>query len=410
MQSPPATPQRRPRLLLVTHYFPAHRGGVEIVAGELAARLSSQFEIQWLAADCDKPPNLEGIRSEGQAAWNKLERLGLPWPIWKRKAWSALWRAVRNADLVHLHDYIYPSNMVALALARLYRKPVVITQHIGDIEYRNPLLRFTLRQVNRVVGRHLLCRADQVIFISPRVKTLFERFTPFKRAPLFWPNGVDLATFHPLDNARRQSLRARLGAAPEQVVVLFAGRFVEKKGLAFIHQLAQRQAGWRWWFAGWGNPGPYDPRGWNLPQTHVWHDRQGAGMAELYQAADVLVLPSYGEGFPLVVQESLACGTPVVISAETVRGMPELPRAIRAEPYTPSVSHPEDWLKALSEVVTAPDRELVRAEAATYASNTWNWDRLAHDYAALFIDLYNSGNAPQAPIKTDSGTPAQPGR
>lgn len=410
MQETSTAPQRRPRLLLVTHYFPSHRGGVEIVAGELAARLSSHFEIQWLAADCDEPPDLEGICSEGQAAWNTLERFGLPWPIWKWKAWSALWRAVRDADLIHLHDYIYPANMVVLALARLHRKPVVVTQHIGDIEYRNPLLRFTLRQVNRVVGRHLLCRADQVVFISPRVRTLFERYTPFKRPPVFWPNGVDLATFHPLDNTQRQSLRARLGATPEQVIVLFAGRFVEKKGLTFIRQLAERQADWKWWFAGWGTPGPYDPNGWNLPQAHVWHDRRGAGMAELYQAADVLVLPSYGEGFPLVVQESLACGTPVVISAETVLGMPGLPNAIRAEPYTPSQSLPEDWLKALSEVVTAPDREFIRAEAAEYASNTWDWDRLAHDYAALFNDLNNPGNRPHPPTQTGSKASAQIGR
>jgi glycosyltransferase involved in cell wall biosynthesis len=44
----------------------------------------------------------------------------------------------------------------------------------------------------------------------------------------------------------------------------------------------------------------------------------------LYAAADLLLLPSISEGFPSVVGESMACGTPVLGS--NVGGIPELVR------------------------------------------------------------------------------------
>ena len=389
MPSQPANPPApaKPRLLLVTHYFPAHRGGVEIVAGELASRLTSSFELHWLAANCDPAPSLAGARAEGQMAWNGLERFGLPWPIWGWRGWRTLYQAVSEADVIHLHDFIYPANIAAFCLARLQRKPVVITQHIGDIDYRNPILKAVLKGVNRSLGRLILGRASQVIFISPQVKEMFRCFTGFRSAPLYWPNGVNTQTYKPAVPAERLASRTRLGIDDKQPVVLFVGRFVEKKGLAFLHRLAARRPHWHWWFAGWGAPGPLDPESWALPQVRVWKGRQGESLAELYRTADVLILPSYGEGFPLVVQESLACGTPAVISAETAAGAPAFPRAIRALPYSPATTGPEEWLTALDDLLESHDMPEIRLDAAECAARKWDWDRLAEQYSSLFRRL-----------------------
>ncbi len=54
------------------------------------------------------------------------------------------------------------------------------------------------------------------------------------------------------------------------------------------------------------------------PGTRVLGLVDQSTLAEVYRAADVLVLPSEGEGFPLVVQEALASGLPVVVTDNEV--------------------------------------------------------------------------------------------
>src|ERR1051325_9381093 len=97
------------RVLLVTHYFAEHRGGVEIVAGELARRLAARgVQITWLAsqsAEPAAPAKDEAVMRRPIYAWNFTEqRLGFPYPLWSPLDLLRLSQQVRNAEVVHLHD------------------------------------------------------------------------------------------------------------------------------------------------------------------------------------------------------------------------------------------------------------------------------------------------------------------
>ena len=77
------------RVTLVSHYYPAHRGGVERIAGQLAERLAlaSVARITWHASDCDPPPDLAGVECTAAPSWNGFERsLGFPYPLWTPSA------------------------------------------------------------------------------------------------------------------------------------------------------------------------------------------------------------------------------------------------------------------------------------------------------------------------------------
>ena len=375
-------------VVLVTHYYPAHRGGIELVAGELAARLAAShgIELQWHASDCDPaPPDLPGVRCVPARACNGIERrLGVPYPLWSPGALRRLARAVRSADAVHLHDCLYLPNVVAALAARLARRPVLVTQHIGMVPYRNPLLRALMFAAYRVLGRLVLGRAERAAFVSEVVRGYFARFVRFRTPPLLVPNGVDTRIFHPTEPAARAALRQALGVPAGQPLLLFVGRFVEKKGLPLLEELARALPEARWVFAGWG---PLDPEAWRCANVTVARERSGKSLASLYQAADLLVLPSRGEGFPLVVQEAMACGTPAIVAAETAAACPDAAGLLLAEDLVPAPAAPR-WAARLRELLR-PDGPLdaLRPKVAVYARQNWSWERCAARYAELLEAL-----------------------
>jgi glycosyltransferase involved in cell wall biosynthesis len=361
------------RIALVTHYYPAHRGGIEIVAGEIARRLAATHGagVDWHASDCDPAPSIPGVACTPARSWNGVERgLGLPYPLWSRAALRRLREAARAADAVHLHDCLYLPNLAAYDAARRAGRPVLVTQHVGMIPYRNPALRGVLSAAYHGVARRVLEGAAQVVFISATVQRYFESFVRFRSPPLLVPNGVDTSIFRP-------AARPARGEAP---VLLFVGRFVEKKGLPMLRALAARLPHARWVFAGWG---PLDPGQWGLANVTVVRGRSGAELASLYQAADLLVLPSVGEGFPLVVQEAMACGTPALIGSETAAGLPEAAGVLLSE-HTGGADAVQRWearIRALT--AQAGPLEDLRSRAAAYAAAHWSWDKCAAAYAQL---------------------------
>lgn len=374
-----------PRVVLVTHYFPSHGGGVEAVAWELASRLaaSGKVEIAWYSSDTDAAPaDAPGLRHVPISAWNVAERrFGFPYPLWSPSGLAKLVRGVREADAIHLHDCLYLPSVVAWAAARLSRRPVVVTQHIGAIPYRNPVLRAALALANRIFGQLVLGTSTQAVFISETVRRYFGGFVRFRSPPPVVPNGVDAERFVPVDRARREALRAALGIEHDQPLLLFVGRFVEKKGLHLLRQLAQRLPRARWIFAGWG---PLHPADWGLGNVSVPGKLAREALIPLYQAADLLVLPSVGEGFPLVVQEAMACGTPALIADETAAACPAAGALLLHEPLQGD-DEAGRWAARLQALLASPESLAeLRPQVAAFARRHWSWTSCAEHYAGIF--------------------------
>jgi glycosyltransferase involved in cell wall biosynthesis len=373
------------QITLVTHFFPAHRGGVERMAGQLAERLARQgvARIDWHASDCDAPPAPSpGLTPVPASSCNIMERaVGVPYPLWSPAALLRLARAVRSASVVHLHDCLYLPVLAAFAAARFgRRRAVVVTQHIGHVPYRNPILRVAHAAANRLLGAWVLGGADQVVFESESVRAYFAQRVRFRSPPVLIENGVDTEVFRPCSASERPGRRAKLGIPPDKPLVLFIGRFVEKKGLAVLRELTGRIGHAHWLFAGWG---PMDPTAWSRPNVSVVHSPAIGELSALYQAADLLVLPSVGEGFPLSVQEAMACGTPALVGEDTAAGCPEAGDALLSE-RVGGADTAARWAARIQTLLAAPGKlESLRPRVAAFAAAHWSWEQCVARYAEL---------------------------
>ena len=312
------------KLLIVSAYFEAQRGGVELVAGTMA-RWFAQFghEVTWAATDASPPPAGEDFCTASVLpAWDPFLRLlGVPMPLPRPTAMRRIVKDVGECDALVLHDCLYLPNILAFVIARLRRRPVVLIQHIGHVAYKSSLLRWLMKAGNFLFTRNMLAAADQAVFISHSVAAQFATVA-YKATPLVVFNGVDCELFRPPQDKREAALlKAAFGVEPDRRLILFVGRFVEKKGLTIVERVARAFPHHTFVLAG---RGPIDPAGWGLANVVVKRDLDREKISELYRAADLLLLPSQGEGYPLVVQEALACGLPVLCSAEIVAADPAI--------------------------------------------------------------------------------------
>lgn len=237
-------------------------------------------------------------------------KLILQVPRLARAMRRALAQAASEADVVHVHW----APTAILAGAGSCSRPVVLSLHGSDVTLatRGSLFRWLLRVAVRA--------ADAVIVVAAAQLDVLRSLGTHMEQQIVIPSGV------PTELARRPR-PLRTGAGP---TFAFVGRLVDSKGvrelLDAFSALASELPDARLEVAG---KGPLREqlellvgvRG--LQDRVILHGEVSHDAAiDIIAAADALVLPSHGEGSPLVVTEALALGTPVI--GTPVGAVPEL--------------------------------------------------------------------------------------
>jgi len=180
-------------------------------------------------------------------------------------------------------------------------------------------LLLTSERLASACSHAVLCNSD-----SLRNEALALRVAPAAKLRLLGggsSNGVDVERFSPGPS----NLRCRLGLPPDAPVVGFVGRMTRDKGLpelveAFDTILAAKPDV-HLLLVGWFDASE-DALNEKLRSRIMRHPRihstgYVADTAPYYRAMDVMVLPTWREGFPNVVLEAAASGIPVITTLAT---------------------------------------------------------------------------------------------
>jgi glycosyltransferase involved in cell wall biosynthesis len=295
-----------------------------------------------------------------------------------RRTVAALRAGGFEFDLIDAH-YFYPDGVAAALLAREFRVPLVITARGSDIhlipQFRLP----------RAMIRWAASRAQGVVTVCSALKDALVALDVAPDKIRVLRNGVDLARFSPLD---KSAARAELGF--DGPTLLCVGNLVELKGHGLVIRAMTMLPEMRLVVVGDG------PLGGELRRLAGALGVSGrvqfvgtvaqVGLSKFYSAADVMVLASSREGWPNVLLEAMACGTPVV--ASNVWGIPEVVAAPEAgsllEERTPD---------AIARTVRAlfarmPSRAAVRAYAERFS-----WDDTTRGQFDLFDEILRRAHA-----------------
>jgi D-inositol-3-phosphate glycosyltransferase len=300
------------RIGIVTHYMPPHTGGIETVAESIfRAYKVAGFEARWIASRIpeDLMPREDGAIQV--RCWNGLERrFGVPWPVWGAAGVKEVARLVQWADVIHVHDCLYFGSAIATLLARRVRKPILLSQHIGSVRYPSRILNGLERAAYSTLGRIVLRSASHIVFCTPAAEEFITALLGKRSiAASFIPYGIDTRRFRPPTLEKRVTARKDLNLPDSPRTVLFAGRLVEKKGINLFLEVSRRMPPHHFLVVG---DGPIRPA---LADNLTWIPFVSPDeMEKVYHAADVLLLPSHSEGFPLAILESMAVGLPVITS------------------------------------------------------------------------------------------------
>ena len=299
-------------IVLVSHYAPPHLGGIGFVATQLMKRLTSRgHRVTMVSSDAGIRAGTYRRGRETHIAvrsTNTLENYDIPYPIFDPIELRRVLRAVLpTSDIVHVHGMLFMSTAMATAMASRRGIPVVLTEHVGRIPYRSVVKDGVQAVAIETLGRYCCRRSRAVTYLNQRVGREVEALLPANAETSKIPNGVDTDLFRPVDSEQRQALRRKWGF--EKPTALFVGRFARRKGIDLLLEAASDHDEFDMVFCG-ANGGASA----NQNNARVIPPLAQEALSELYQASDVLVLPSVGEGFPLVVQEAMACGLPVIVT------------------------------------------------------------------------------------------------
>lgn len=235
-------------------------------------------------------------------------------------------------------------------------------------------------------------RMDQIVVVNPIFIDKLTEYGLDRNKIRYIPNFVAKSEFYEQTQAKKNATRQELGIPQDKFVVFGDGQVQARKGVDDFAKLAEANPDYQFIWAGGFSFGKitdgYDhfkqlvenpPK--NLTFTGII-DREK--LVDYLNMADLFLLPSFDELFPMSVLEAFSCGTPVLL-----RDL-DLYRAIIDGYYLAGKDFAE-MNEQLRFAATHPEVLARQQELSRKASQQYSEDHLAEIWRDFYQEQYQLG-------------------
>ncbi|MCI1659244.1 MAG: glycosyltransferase family 4 protein [Lactobacillus delbrueckii] len=235
-------------------------------------------------------------------------------------------------------------------------------------------------------------RMDQIVVVNPIFIDKLTEYGLDRNKIRYIPNFVAKSEFYEQTQAKKNATRQELGIPQDKFVVFGDGQVQARKGVDDFAKLAEANPDYQFIWAGGFSFGKitdgYDhfkqlvenaPK--NLTFTGII-DREK--LVDYLNMADLFLLPSFDELFPMSVLEAFSCGTPVLL-----RDL-DLYRAI-IDGYYLAGKDSAEMNEQLRFAATHPEVLARQQELSRKASQQYSEDHLAEIWRDFYQEQYQLG-------------------
>ena len=305
------------KVLQVTNLFsPVHGGSAEVpyhLSKELAKR---GYEVTLYTSDFKLSQEYitPEVKIHAFKTWLSLAGFQITPGIISRAK-----EEIRHHNIIHMHNYRTFQNIVVHHYAKKCGVPYVLQAHGSLTTF---FQKGWLKRIFDVIwGYRILKDASKFVAVTEIEAEQYKSMGVNENKIEIVPNGIDLSEFDNLPE--RGEFKRKYGLGSDQRMILYLGRIHKIKGLDLLVKafatLLKDFNDIKLVIAG--------PDDGYLPSLKELIKKRGIedtvlltgplyGQEKLkaYVDAEVYVLPSIYETFPIAVLESWACGTPVVVT------------------------------------------------------------------------------------------------